>query len=173
VPGGDVPQRRGAIEVDVALAILHEVLRQADVDDTCHEPGCDKPAKWIPESKRLKDRRALICPDGHRHHSSVVNVPMREVKDLYWIVVKWASENSFDVSHLVEVERRLEATVRYPNPKGGFVERTITGQLDAWLLDAQDASHAIVWTGKTRGRCHRRPSFPSRATSSSASTRCW
>ena len=132
------------IEVDVARAILHEVLRQEDVDKVCHEPGCDELARFLPLTKRPKNGKPLLCPKGHRHYSDVVNVPMEQVKDLYWIVTKWAHENAFDVANLIDVERRLEVPISYPNPKGGMVERRLTGQLDALLLDAADPSHGIV-----------------------------
>lgn len=132
------------IEPDVATAILHEVLRQHDVDDVCHEPGCDKAAFVIPADERHEDGREIGCPAGHRHYSAVVNVPARERDDLRWIVRKWANDNEFDIRHLVDVERRLEAIVHYPNPLGGSVERTLTGQLDALFVDPEDSTHAIV-----------------------------
>jgi hypothetical protein len=119
-------------------------LLQADVDDVCHEPGCGLPAKFIPAEAREEDGRCLICPEGHRHYSDVVNVPMSEIKDLYWVMVKWCSENSWDIAHLVDVEQRLRVTIRYPLPGGGSVERILTGALDVLFLDAKDERHAIV-----------------------------
>src|SRR5690242_11097282 len=34
----------------------------------------------------------------------LVNVPMREVKDIRWVVVKFATDNEFDIANLVDVE---------------------------------------------------------------------
>lgn len=81
---------------DVALDLLIDVCRQADVD---------------PED--------------------IVTVPQSEKKDLEWIVIKFAREQSFTMSTFVSVEERLHATLEYPNPKGGVVQRVLTGQLDA------------------------------------------
>lgn len=134
-----------SIEVDVALAILHEKLRQADVDEFCHQPGCGLPT----EIKPADDGRVVVCKDGHRHHSSVVNVPMSEIKDLYWMVKKWAHDNTFDIASLAEVEQRLEATVSYPNPHGGRVERRLTGRLDALFIKGEEADHAVIPDWKT------------------------
>jgi hypothetical protein len=63
---------------------------------------------------------------------------------LYWVVKKWAHDNAFDVMNLVDVEKRLDATVRYPQPDGGWVTRVITGQLDALLVEGATTSTAIV-----------------------------
>lgn len=104
-------QGEGRIEVDVALAIMSETLRQADVP-----------------------------------LDEVVSIPMKHVKDLRWMTMKWARESQFDIGNLVDVEQRLKAVVRYPDPAGGFVVREITGQLDALLIETEQrpADHAIV-----------------------------
>lgn len=136
--------QQSRIDPDTAVAILQDVLRQHDVDDVCHEPHCDRPARVLPEAERDPDGRELICDAGHRHYSEVVNVSARHRADLQWIVRKWANDNEFDVSHLVDVERRLQAVVRYPNPVGGSVERLLTGQLDAVFVDPHDARHVYV-----------------------------
>jgi hypothetical protein len=96
------------IEPDVALAILRECLRQADV------PAHD-----------------------------VVALPASEVKDMVWTIQKWAKDNTFDISSLVAVEERITAGIRYPDPEGGFVERQITGALDA-LFITPNGEHATV-----------------------------
>jgi hypothetical protein len=96
------------IEVDVGLAILHEVLRQHDIP---------------------KDE--------------IVNLPMKEVKDLYWVVKKWCFDNSWDIQDLISVEERLEMPVTYYG-EDGLVERIFTGQLDAVFADPADPSHVYV-----------------------------
>jgi hypothetical protein len=142
----------GRIEIDVAQAIMREVMRQADVDDVCHQPHCDLPARVIPEKERDEDGKELICGEGHKHYSAVVNVPASERSMLEWLAVKFAKDNTWDVSHLVDVERRLETTITYPDPEGGFVERVLTGQLDALFVDPLDPSHAIVLDYKSTWR---------------------
>lgn len=123
------------IEVDVALAIFHEVLRQEDIDRQCPEcfsqnirPGITK-------------HGLRTCGDCRRKfETEFVNLPMREVKDLYWTVKKWAHENEWDVASLYSVEERLKAVVRYG--AYGNVERILTGQTDAVFRPSRD--HVIV-----------------------------
>jgi hypothetical protein len=95
---------------DVALDLLIEVSRQADVE---------------PED--------------------IVTVPQHEKKDLEWIVTKFAREQSFGISTFVAAEERLMSTLEYPNPKGGAVQRVLTGQLDALFVEEEeDGDHAVV-----------------------------
>jgi hypothetical protein len=74
----------------------------------------------------------------------VVNLPIEQVKDMRWTIVKWANESSLDVEALVDVEQRLNATLRYPDPEGGTVERVVTGQLDALFIFGAEADRATV-----------------------------
>lgn len=76
-----------------------------------------------------------------------VPVPFSEIKDLRWMVVKFATDNVFDIGQLASVEERLEATVTYEGDGGFGVERMITGQLDALFFP--EPSHAIVLDWKT------------------------
>src|SRR3954470_12345805 len=73
------------IEVDVALAILHEVVRQEDVDRDC--PDCFS-TRIAPGISRTGMRRCLAC--GAKFETELTNLPMRELKDLYWTAIKWA-----------------------------------------------------------------------------------
>ena len=98
------------IESDVALAILRECLRQADV-----------PAE------------------------EVVNIPFEQVKDLRWVVVKWATDNEFDIEFLADVEQRIDAEIHYENPNGGTVPRIITGALDALFIPEPDWAVVLDW----------------------------
>lgn len=76
----------------------------------------------------------------------IVRVPQRHVKDLEWVVCKFAREQRFTIASFVAAEERMSATLTYPNPFGGVVERELTGQIDAWFLEQlEDGSwHAIV-----------------------------
>lgn len=98
------------IDQEVALSILRECLRQADVPD-----------------------------------EDVVNVPFSQIKDLRWVVVKWASDNQFDIQYLADIEQRLDAVVEYENPAGGNVQRVITGALDALFIPEPEWAVVIDW----------------------------
>jgi hypothetical protein len=74
----------------------------------------------------------------------VVTIPFDEQKDMLWTVRKWAREATFNIADLVGVEEQIEHVVRYPNPSGGFVERTVTGRLDALFIEGVQADHAVV-----------------------------
>ena len=124
------------IEVDVALAILHEALRQEDVDRVCPMCGSEKIRRGAREGFRE-------CANGHRFESDFVNIPLAEVKDLYWVVKKFAYDNEWDTENLVDVEKRLEATVRY-SVEGVGVDRVLTGQLDAFFVEGEWDDHGIV-----------------------------
>jgi hypothetical protein len=76
--------------------------------------------------------------------NDMVNVPMREVHDLTWMVKKFCSEAHWDIASLVDVEQRLEWTVRYPNPDGGWVDRIISGQLDVLFAFGENLEHGRV-----------------------------
>lgn len=96
----------------------------------------------LPEIAVAQLREELRQAD--RDWRDVVNLPMDQVKDLRWVVVKWANDNLFDIQDLVDVEQRLKAKVSYPNPHGGVVERIITGQLDALFISGAEADAAVV-----------------------------
>ena len=107
-------QSEESIEVDVALAILHEVLRQADVDKECPHCGSTKIRRGL---TKAGNRYCLSC--RQRFETEIVVLPEREVEDLYWIVKKWAHDNQWSISDLVDVEQRLQADITYPNPARG------------------------------------------------------
>lgn len=92
------------------------------------------------------DAALAIMHECLRQHDvpadEVLNVPMHEVKDIYWIVKKWAHNTEWSIENLVAVEERLYAPVVYYGPDGEMVERTITGQIDALFVERAD--HAIV-----------------------------
>lgn len=79
----------------------------------------------------------------------VVNIPMREIADLTWMVKKFCHETRWNIAGLVDIEQRLNWVVRYPNPYGGVVERTISGQLDALFAEGISLDRGIVIDYKT------------------------
>ena len=128
----------GSVEVDVALAILDEVIAQDDADSEC--PSCGS-AKILPGLTKKMERHCGSC--GAKFATEFVNVPRKQVADLVWVTKKWAHDNYFDVAHIIDVEKRLDATVTY-SLRGLSVERVLTGQPDVLMVDPGDASHAIV-----------------------------
>ena len=123
------------IPTDLALAILAECLRQHDVDVEC--PTCQAPIVG-----RAKGR--ILCSNGHDHHSGFVNLPADQVKDLRWVVVKWANDNAFDIDNLVSIEERLAAPIMCQTAAGDIYERVLTGQLDAMFVTGEADDEAIV-----------------------------
>jgi PD-(D/E)XK nuclease superfamily len=128
-----------SIPVDAALSIMRDLLRQDEVDREC--PHCGAGVR--PGMDRFHQR---VCERGHRFETDFINLPIDEVKDLFWVVIKWANENTFDTARLVDVEHRLKAEVRYPHPMGGTVPRVLTGKLDAAILEeSEDGMVVIDW----------------------------
>ena len=132
-------QGETTIEVDVALAILHEVLRQADVDKQCPHCGSLKIRRGI---TKAGNRYCLSC--RQRFETEIAILPEREVTDLYWTCIKFAHDNEWSIPDLVDVEQRLSADITYPNPHGVPVVRTLTGKLDTLFIEGEQAEHAIV-----------------------------
>jgi hypothetical protein len=126
------------IPTDAALSILRDLLRQDWADRRCPRCGVEE---ILPGIDELTGERT--CGNGHRFETELVNLPAAAAKDLAWVTIKWAHDNTFDIRHLVDVEQRLEATAHYPHPGGGSVSRVLSGQLDA-LFVVDDLSHAIV-----------------------------
>jgi len=88
-------------------------------------------------------RQADTPPD------EVVNIPMREIHDLLWMVKKFCYETRWNIAGLVDIEHRLNHVVHYPNPAGGWVERVISGQLDVLFAEGEALDHGIVIDYKT------------------------
>lgn len=75
----------------------------------------------------------------------VVTIPFEQIKDLRWVVIKWADENIFDVEYLASIEERIDADIEYEAPDFGWVQRTLTGQLDALFIPEPDWAVVIDW----------------------------
>jgi hypothetical protein len=78
----------------------------------------------------------------------LVRVPLRQVRELRSFISKFAADNSWEIDKVVDVERRLEGTVRYPDENGEMVERVLTGQIDLLMYQpprsARDVPGALV-----------------------------
>lgn len=123
------------IPSDAMLELLAEELRQADVDREC--PNC---------GKEVVERRGgrCVCAAGHEFGSDFGNIPFKEIKDMRWVAIKWATDMEFDIDALVDIEKRLSMRVRYPDENGDLVGRVLTGQLDAMFVSGADDDEAIV-----------------------------
>jgi hypothetical protein len=76
-----------------------------------------------------------VCAQRDVPLEDVVVVPARERRLLRIAALKLVAENEFRMDRLVAVERRLSAPVRYTAADGSTVERELTGQPDALLMD--------------------------------------
>lgn len=124
------PQGRGTI--------FHRMAAKALLWMAQHEEN-QIPTEEALEILRECLRQHDVPPDD------VVNVPFKEIKDLRWVTVKWASENVFDVKSLASIEERLYADVAYPDGNGGNVIRRLTGQLDAVFAPVDDHAVVVDW----------------------------
>lgn len=131
------------IPVEEALAILGECLRQDDIDRECRLCGARARRFQRPDLTV-----AVRCEEGHETESDFVNIPAESIEELYWTTKKWATDNEWRISDLIDVEQRLYATVRYPHPDGGTVERRVTGQLDAVFAEGEDGKGLEVMDWK-------------------------
>jgi hypothetical protein len=73
-----------------------------------------------------------------------VRIPLREVSNLRWMAAKFAKDNRFSISKVVDVEHRLAAKLSYVDDEGQVRERILTGQLDALIADPDDEEEAII-----------------------------
>lgn len=121
------PQGRGVIFHRFAAKAL---LQMAEAEENS-----------IPQDLALEILRECL-----RQHDvprdDVVVIPFSQIKDLRWTVVKFATDNAFDISKLAAVEERLTANVSYERGDGFAVERPVTGQLDALFFP--EPTHAVV-----------------------------
>ena len=116
-------------------------------------------AKCFYEMARLGEERlevdvAIAILNETLHQADVpdeevVPCPMSEVRDLYWMAKKFAYETTWNIGNLVDVEQRLETYVEYPDPEGGSVRRTFSGQLDVLFAEGISLDRAIVVDAKT------------------------
>lgn len=105
---------RDTPDVDRALTILDEVIRQHDVP-----------------------------MDGDPLGEEVVPIPLREIAQARIDLKTWALYTRWAVRDFAGIEKRLETTLVYPGPGGEAVERRVTGKLDLLLIE-QRGEHAIV-----------------------------
>lgn len=109
-----VDNREAYVPVDMALAELDDVIRQADVETD--EPFGDE----------------------------IVSIPLREIAEARVTVKTWALYTSYPWEEIAGIEKRLETTVTYPDGDGGLVERALTGKLDLLLIEKNGEHARVV-----------------------------
>lgn len=108
-----VENEERVIPVEVGIAEFEDVMRQADIP--------------------------MESPDG----DSVSPVPLRELAQARVSVITFCKGSEWDTNEVRGIERRLVATITYPDGHGGAVERVVTGRLDLFLIH-EGGWHATV-----------------------------
>lgn len=81
-----------------------------------------------------------------------VRVPLRDLPKLRTAMITFCSRNTFSVRNIVDIEKRLEATLTYVDDEGQIRERTITGTPDALIADPRREDGAIIPDWKSSWR---------------------
>lgn len=124
------PQARGTIFHRVAAECLR-VMREQDSE------GVPVGVALSILEETLLQRN--VAPEN------IVRVPLREIPMLEMTVRKFASDNTFNVRNIIDVERRLSCAIRYPDENGEMVERVLTGALDALIARPPDEAIVLDW----------------------------
>jgi hypothetical protein len=75
----------------------------------------------------------------------IVALPLREIPLFEMACRKFAKDNAFTIRNLMAVERRLASTLRYQMPDGTWVDRVLTGQLDAMIQTGPKEVSVLDW----------------------------
>lgn len=75
----------------------------------------------------------------------VVRVPVREQRNLRIDALKFLTDWEWETRAIVDIERRLFATVEYEAADGERVARELTGQLDLLMADPPDGAIICDW----------------------------
>lgn len=114
------PQARGTLFHRFAAECLREMVKQD--------------AEQIPVGMALAILEEVL---EQRNVPAIerVRCPLREIPNLRMAAAKFAKDNSFTVRNIVDVEKRLDATLSYVDDDGVIRERVLTGQLDVLVAD--------------------------------------
>jgi hypothetical protein len=74
----------------------------------------------------------------------IVRAPLWAMKDLRMAAIKFAKDNRFTTSRLIDVERRFEHPLTYDSDAGP-VTRLLSGQVDALLFDPPSGAIVLDW----------------------------
>lgn len=87
-----------------------------------------------------------VCEQRDVPAAEIVRMPLRMMPELRMAVDKFARDNVFSISKIVDVERRLQADLKCVDPvTGEVVLRTLSGQLDALLWEPPARAVVIDW----------------------------
>lgn len=95
----------------------------------------------IPTQEALEILAETIRQRGLPLHERV-RIPLREIPVLRMAAIKFAKDNKFTVRKIMDIEKRLEATLAYVDENGEIRERRLTGQPD--VLIAEGSSELII-----------------------------
>lgn len=126
------PMARGIIEHRVYAECLREMQRQ-------QMDSIPVASAWAILEETLRQRN--VAPQDR------VRVPLREMPEIWSAVSKWAKE-TFSVEKILDIERRLTASVSYRVPDTGeLIERQVTGQLDLMVMRGRDELIVVDYKG--------------------------
>lgn len=105
----------------------------------------EQDTEGIPRGVALEIMEACLLQTGVPPRDRV-RVPLRDLPLLEMACRKFAADNTFTIRNIIDVERRLEATLLVPHWETGEVYgRTLTGQLDALIAHGQDEAIVLDW----------------------------
>lgn len=130
------PQARGTIFHLFASKVLAELRAQRSETIPVHVAE----AILIEACRQRTDHRGEPIPPDR-----IVRVPLRSMPELRMAARKFAKDNAFSWQKIVDIEKRLSATLHYVDGNGELRERVLTGQLDALLFDPPDGAIVIDW----------------------------
>lgn len=73
-----------------------------------------------------------------------VRLPLREVPVLRMACAKFAKDNRFTIANIVDIEKRLEATLHYADDEGTIRERRLSGMPDAIVMDPNRKQDGVI-----------------------------
>lgn len=73
------------------------------------------------------------------------HVPMDRIEDMRRLIYNWARYNTFSVTRIVAIERRIEHVIEVPGPGGEIVEVMVTGQPDLLAADPPEGAIFLDW----------------------------
>jgi hypothetical protein len=73
-----------------------------------------------------------------------VRLPLREIPVVRMAAIKFAKDNRFTVRNIIDIEKRMEATLTYVDDEGTLRERRLSGMPDVIVKDPQRPQDGVV-----------------------------
>lgn len=73
-----------------------------------------------------------------------VRLPLREIPVLRMAAAKFAKDNRFTIRNIIDIEKRLEATLQYTDNEGQIRDRRLSGMPDAIVLDPKRPEDSVI-----------------------------